>query len=214
MKPLIRGAARLALVLCSSLVIANGIQLSVAFVSIKAAEAKAAVLERLPAREVVVRRGDLTAQEAAEEAAQRHKVDPLILKVILEKESANGSIRALYRFEPELFSRLRRDPAYKKLSDSEVRMLSSSHGAFHILGLTGERACGVHFSQLYSNDTAADCAARIIKSIESSVQSKDPTARLREIFKRYNGAGKAADNYASDAIVRLAGILYSKPNRF
>lgn len=210
----IRGTAKLGLVVCSSLVIANGVQLGATFVAIKAAEAKTAVLERLPAREVLIERGDLTAEEAAEEAARRHKVDPLILKVILEKERANGSIRALYRFEPDLFARLRREPAYKKLSDSEVRMLSSSHGAFHILGLTGEKSCGVHFSQLYKNNVAADCAARIIKSIESSVQSKDSTARLREIFKRYNGAGKAADAYASDAIVRLAGILYSRPNRF
>ncbi len=214
MKPLLRGTAKLGLVLCSSLVIANGVQLSVAFVSLKAAEAKAAVLERLPAREVLVERQELSAAEAAEAAARRHRIDPLILKVILEKESGNGSIRALYRFEPELFARLRRDSAYKKLSDSEVRMLSSSHGAFHILGLTGEKACGVHFSQLYNNNTAADCAARIIKSIEGSVRSKDSTARLREIFKRYNGAGKAADAYASDAIVRLAAILYSRPNRF
>jgi len=214
MSVFVRGIATLGLVVCSSLIIANGIQLGVAFLSIKAAEAKTAVLGRLPAREILIERQELSAEEAAEEAARRHKVDPLILKVILQKESANGSIRALYRFEPDLFARLRRDPEFKKLSDSEVRMLSSSHGAFHILGLTGEKSCGIHFSQLYSNNVAADCAARIIKSIEGTVQTKDSTARLREIFKRYNGAGKAADAYASDAIMRLAGILYSRPSRF
>lgn len=149
-------------------------------------------------------------QEAISAAARQHKVDPLILHVISDKESAGGDTRSLYRFEPDLYSRLRNEKSHRGLSDSEVRMLASSHGVFHILGLTAERECGLHFSKLYDVDLSARCAAKIVGRIDSSLKGKPAPVRLKEIFRQYNGQGPKADMYATDAMTRLAAVLYDK----
>ena len=89
-------------------------------------------------------------------------------------------------------------------------MLASSHGAFHILGLTAERECQLHFSRLYDVETSARCAAKIVRNIDDQVSEKATSVRLKEIFKRYNGQGESAENYAKDAMGRLAAILYQR----
>jgi len=139
------------------------------------------------------------------QAAKTYNVDPLILEVIAKKESNGGNARALYRFEPELYSRLRSKKSFQRFSDSEVRMLASSHGPFHILGITGENECGVHFSHLYDYEVAADCAARIVSKIKA-----DSRGEVKEIFRRYNGQGPKADVYAQSAMVELASLLYQR----
>lgn len=138
-------------------------------------------------------------------AAKKYDVDPLILEVIVRKESNSGDWRSLYRFEPELYGRLKQKKSFKRLSDSEIRMLASSHGPFHILGLTGETECGIHFSHLYDYDIAANCAARIVSRIKT-----DSKGEVREIFKRYNGQGPKAEVYAQSAMVELASMLYQR----
>lgn len=198
------------LFLCMSLLVAKGVDVAVNFTSLKIEEAKAAIYEALPAKIIKEGREPLPLVDAIRQAAEAHNIDPLILTVISEKESAGGNSRALYRFEPELYARLRGEKAYRGLSDSEVRMLASSHGVFHILGATAEGQCQIHFSRLYDQETAAHCAARIVKNIQGRSQEGATSARLHEIFKRYNGSGRAADVYANDAMVRLAALLYQR----
>lgn len=190
--------------------VTTGLKIALNFTIAKASQAKEKVLEALPKREVA--QSPLSLEQSIAKASRVNGVDPLILHVISEKESSNGNQRALYRFEPHLFSRLRGEKSYRSLSDSEIRMLASSHGAFHILGLTAERECGLHFSKLYDTEKSAMCAARIIKRIDESVKAKATEHRLREIFRQYNGQGPAAENYAKDAMVRLAAILYQRTN--
>lgn len=201
---------KFALFLCTSLLIARGVDVVVNYTLLKIDEAKAAIYEALPAKIIKEEREPLPLTEAIRQAAEAHDIDPLILIVISEKESAGGNSRALYRFEPELYSRLRGERAYRNLSDSEVRMLASSHGVFHILGATAESQCQIHFSRLYDQEIAAHCAARIVKNIQGKAQGRATSDQLREIFKRYNGSGKAADVYASDAMSRLAALLYQR----
>lgn len=190
------------------LLITTAAKIAFDFTLAKAVEVKDIVYDSLPRKEVA--KSPLSLDESIISAANDFKVDPLILKVIVEKESTNGHFRSLYRFEPSLYSKLRGDKSYKSLSDSEVRMLASSHGAFHILGLTAERECQVHFSYLYDVEVSARCAAKIIRNIDDQVSTKATTTRLREIFRRYNGTGQAAEEYAKDAMGRLAAILYQK----
>lgn len=190
--------------------VTTGLKIALNFTIAKASQAKEKVLDALPKREVA--QSPLSLEQSIAKASRVNGVDPLILHVISEKESSNGNQRALYRFEPHLFSRLRGEKSYRSLSDSEIRMLASSHGAFHILGLTAERECGLHFSKLYDTEKSAMCAARIIKRIDESVKAKATEHRLREIFRQYNGQGPAAENYAKDAMVRLAAILYQRTN--
>ena len=190
--------------------VTTGLKIAFNFTVAKAAQVKEKVLEALPKKEVAQR--PLSLSESIAKASKVTDVDPLILQVISEKESSGGDSRSLYRFEPNLFSRLRGDRSYKDLSDSEVRMLASSHGAFHILGLTAERECGLHFSKLYDTEKSALCAARIVKRIDETVKAKATEQRLKEIFRQYNGQGPAAENYARDAMGRLAAILYQRTN--
>lgn len=190
--------------------VTTGLKIAFNFTVAKATQVKEKVLEALPKKEVAQR--PLSLGESIVKASKTTGVDPLILQVISEKESAGGDGRSLYRFEPNLFSRLRGDRSYKDLSDSEVRMLASSHGAFHILGLTAERECGLHFSKLYDTEKSALCAARIVKRIDETVKAKATEQRLKEIFRQYNGQGPAAESYAKDAMGRLAAILYQRTN--
>lgn len=188
--------------------VTTALKIAAEFTVAKALGVRDAVYEALPKKEVP--RRSIGLDEAILMASKEYGVDPLILKVIVEKESTNGHMRALYRFEPGLYSRLRNEKSYRSLSDSEVRMLASSHGAFHILGLTAERECQLHFSRLYDLETSAKCAAKIVRNIDSQVSEKATSIRLKEIFRRYNGQGESAENYARDAMGRLAAILYQR----
>jgi len=200
------GKAVIGMAVC--VLVTTALKIAFEFTVAKALGVKNAVYEALPKKEVAKR--PLGLEESIEVAARDFRVDPLILKVIVDKESTNGHMRALYRFEPGLYSRLRGEKSFRSLSDSEVRMLASSHGAFHILGLTAERECQLHFSRLYDVETSARCAAKIVRNIDDQVSEKATSVRLKEIFKRYNGQGESAENYAKDAMGRLAAILYQR----
>ena len=202
----IAGKAVVGMAIC--VLVTTALKIAFEFTVAKALDVRDAVYEALPKKEVAKR--PLGLEDSIEVAARDFKVDPLILKVIVDKESTNGHMRALYRFEPGLYSRLRGEKSFRSLSDSEVRMLASSHGAFHILGLTAERECQLHFSRLYDVETSARCAAKIVRNIDDQVSEKAISARLKEIFKRYNGQGESAENYAKDAMGRLAAILYQR----
>jgi hypothetical protein len=202
------GKAVVGLAIC--VLVTTGLKIALNFTVAKASQAKNRVLEALPKREVA--QSPLSLEESITKASKINGVDPLILHVISEKESAGGNQRALYRFEPHLFTRLRGEKSYRDLSDSEIRMLASSHGVFHILGITAERECGLHFSKLYDTEKSALCAARIVRRIDETVKAKATEHRLREIFRQYNGQGPAAETYAKDAMVRLAAILYQRTN--
>jgi hypothetical protein len=200
------GKAVIGIAVC--VLVTTALKIAFQFTVAKALGVKDAVYEALPKKEVA--RRPLGLEESIQLASKEYGVDPLILRVIVDKESANGNMRALYRFEPGLYSRLRGEKSYKSLSDSEVRMLASSHGAFHILGLTAERECQLHFSRLYDVETSAKCSAKIVRNIDNQVSEKATSIRLKEIFRRYNGQGESAENYAKDAMGRLAAILYQR----
>lgn len=208
MKKLSALLGKLVIGLAVCVLVTTALKIVFQFTVAKAVGVRDAIYEALPKKEVAKR--PLGLDEAIATAARDFSVDPLILKVIVEKESTNGNMRALYRFEPGLYSRLRGEKSYRSLSDSEVRMLASSHGAFHILGLTAERECQLHFSRLYDVEISARCAAKIVRNIDDQVSEKSTSTRLKEIFRRYNGQGPSAENYAKDAMGRLAAILYQR----
>lgn len=190
--------------------VSTALKVAFNFTVAKASQAKERLLDAMPKKEVA--RAPLSLEQSIHHASRVNGIDPIILHVISQKESAGGDARSLYRFEPNLYSRIRAEKAYKALSDSEVRMLASSHGVFHILGLTAERECNLHFSKLYDVEKGALCAAKIVRRIDEGVKAKATEHRLREIFRQYNGQGPAAENYAKDAMVKLAAILYQRAN--
>lgn len=202
--------AKVILYLAICVLITRGLDALLSFSVAKAAQVKRIISNHMPKREVAKK--PLGVEQAILFAAKVYEIDPLILKVISDKESSGGNSRSLYRFEPGLYGRIKGTKAYRDLSDSEIRMLASSHGVFHILGITAESECNLHFSALYNVETSAMCAAKIVKNIEQTVKTTHASQKLREIFKRYNGQGEAAEAYANDAMGRLAAILYQKLN--
>ena len=135
-------------------------------------------------------------------------LDYRLLKVVAAKESSGG--RALYRFEPGLYERLL--PKYRRqFSDDEIRMLASSHGAFHVLGATALSECGVHWSKLYDPWTSARCAAKYLKKVwDQNGDERDSGKRLWLTFRGYNGQGPQAEAYAHSAMSMLLGELYTE----
>lgn len=202
MKKFCVGLIKFAAILVLLVLVSKGIDVCAA-----AFERQVAVMKK---RFLVTPQTPPTLDTLIENAAEHLEIDPLILKVIADKESAFGKQAQLYRFEPELYSKFRNAPQFRGRSDSEVRMLASSHGSFHILGATAERECNMHFSRLYDNGMAALCAAKIVRRISDGLKGKALSSKLKETFRQYNGSGARAEIYAADAMVRLASLLYEQ----
>lgn len=205
------GLGKVVIGLAVCVLVTTALKVALTLTVAKAAQVREAVLTALPKRGSESARVT-TLEGSIMRASRAHRIDPIILQIISEKESSGGDSRSLYRFEPALFAKLRASKTYRALSDSEVRMLASSHGAFHILGVTAEQECQLHFSRLYDAESSAMCAARIVSRISSGLKDKSAAHRLRETFRQYNGRGRMAEQYASDAMIRLATILYQRTN--
>lgn len=203
---------KLAIVLAGSLAVAHFAQEGWSATRDKALELHQWVLNRLTVTKYVTEFKHPTAatlDEIITQVSHEYKIDPLILRVISEKESSGGL--ALYRFEPEQFQRRLGEDRRLGLSEDERRMENSSHGIFHIMGYTARNMCNMHWSELYNPWLNAKCAATIVQQLQqTSERSKSPDARVFEIFKKFNGQGPMADAYANDAMVRLAKLLYQK----
>lgn len=81
-------------------------------------------------------------------------LDPVLVQAVIAVESSGG--KYLYRFEPGIYNRLS-----KVRNEQERRMLSSSHGIMHVLGITA-KAKGVHWSELYDDSTALETGISIL----------------------------------------------------
>lgn len=180
--------------------------------SAHAMRAREMLLERVTITKVVTEYreiDDATLGDIIAKTSKDHGVDPLVMAVLAEKESRGGE--ALYRFEPGKFDELRGSKSYRNMPTDEVRMIASSHGVFHIMGYSARQYCDLAWHRLYDPWTSARCAAKIVKKHQKDTEHiKAPSARVREVFRRYNGTGDMADRYADDAMNRLAGILYDR----
>lgn len=171
-------------------------------------ESKAAVLDRLTIIKAVDKPSSTTDIDAVlHSVAREYEIDPMILEVIRDKESAGG--RLLYRFEPGKYAERERADRRLGLSDDERRMENSSHGIFHVMGYTARTVCGIHWSALYDPWECTRCAATIVsRNLEATKGIKQAGPRLREVFRMYNGSGESAEQYADDAMSRVAQRLY------
>jgi hypothetical protein len=201
-----------AMICAFCLAISRGLEAMWAELVTKVDVAKAAVIDKLTVTKVVTEYkevDDASLGEIITRIAKDHEIDPLVLAVLAEKESAGG--KALYRFEPRKFSELLNSKKYRGVSENELRMIASSHGVFHVMGYSARDYCDLHWSQLYNPWVAARCAAVIVaRHSRDTADIKDPSVRVREVFRRFNGSGPDAERYADDAMARLAAILYKR----
>jgi hypothetical protein len=173
-------------------------------------EAKAVMVDKLTVTKVVTEYrevDDATLGDIIVTVAKEYSIDPLILTVIAEKESAGG--KALYRFESGKFQELQSSKRYRSLSSDELRMVASSHGIFHVMGYSAQDYCQLPWHQLYNPWTSARCAATIVARLYKDTEHiQDAGTRVREVFRKFNGQGDRAEQYANDAMTRLAAMLY------
>ena len=199
-------------ILAFCLAIARGYDFVVEWGKIQYAQAKETIVDKITIKKVITEykppdEGSL--REIVNNVSKEMGIDPLIMQVIAIKESSHG--KALYRFEKRKFSQLIADPKYKGVSEDEVRMISSSHGAFHVMGYTAQGFCKMHWSRLYNTYEAARCATAYAKHCwDANASIKSAEDRFWATFKSYNGEGPEAEAYANDAMSKLAGILYSQ----
>jgi hypothetical protein len=186
------------------------VSIGIAWSEAKFYEVKSDLFERFSlVREVVKSPTEADLTSIIRVVANEYEIDPLVLDVLKEKESGGGSSKYLYRFEPEQFQKRASADSRLGLTDDERRMENSSHGVFQVMGYTARHVCGLHWSTLYNPMTSARCAAKILsRHFEETKGIKAEGARLREVLKRYNGAGPRAEAYADDAMSRLAQRLY------
>lgn len=181
-------------------------------------DARAAVLDKFTIVKQVKEfapADEATVEDIIRQVSVEYHIDPLVMEVLREKESAGG--RLLYRFEPTKFTDREKTDRKLGLSEDERRMENSSHGIFHVMGYTARSDCGLHWSALYDPWTSARCAATVVsRHMEATKGIASPGQRLREVFRRYNGSGPGAERYADDAMSRVAQRLYNgvmKSNR-
>lgn len=187
---------------------AHYLSLGYAWGMVQYQHSKAAVLDKLTIiRQEYRQADDATVDDVLQSVAREYEIDPMILEVIRDKESAGGKL--LYRFEPTKFVEREKADRRLGLSDDERRMENSSHGIFHVMGYTARTVCGVHWSALYDPWECTRCAATIVsRNLEATKSIKQAGPRLREVFRMYNGAGPGAEQYADDAMSRVAQRLY------
>ncbi len=138
------------------------------------------------------------------EVAARSGVPAVALRALIDQESSGGV--ALYRFEPAKYQDLK---GTIKVSDSELRMLASSHGVAHVMGFNAMPLCGIHWSKLYDNLIGLECGAKILKKNLARYSKVDePSQRLWLALRDYNGSGEAAEQYADIVMSRIGRLLY------
>jgi hypothetical protein len=199
---------KLVVILLGCVVVGNGVQKGWRMAQERANVVLAGLLERVTVTKVEYRKPkDAVLDDIIKTVAKEYGIDPLILTVIVDKESAGG--KQLYRFEPRKFSEREATDRRLGLTDDERRMENSSHGVGHVMGYTARQECSMHYSELYDPWDGLRCAAKIVhKHWANTAHLKSPGQRLWETFKRFNGGGPDAERYATDSMSRLATLLY------
>lgn len=129
--------------------------------------------------------------------SRAYGLDPILVQAVIGVESSGG--RYLYRFEPGVYNRLSRVK-----NEQERRMLASSHGPMHVLGITAA-ARGVHWSELYDNTTALETGVSILARCKEQGKSN-----YRMLACYNTGSTKqsvAADNYYSKVMSQYKQLI-------
>jgi len=193
-----------ALVVLSSYYIMQGVEAARAWGADASSRLLAAVTRVQVVREYV-KPESLPVADLIPIVASEQKLPAVVLQAIVEQESGGGS--KLYRFEPDKYAQLK---TKVKDSDSEIRMLASSHGVAQVMGFNALPRCGVHWSKLYDTRTGLECGAKILReNIDRHKEEKRPSTKLRLALRDYNGTGDAADNYATEVMAKIGELLFA-----
>jgi hypothetical protein len=148
---------------------------------------------------VIVPSDKRTVEESIELVSKRTGYSKAILSAMVAVESSGGVY--LYRFEPAVFNKMKREGA--KVSDSELRMLASSHGVTHVMGYNASKRCGLHWSELYNADKALGCTVKILKDNAKKYENTSKNRRVWLALRDYNGSGEMAEAYANKVLAEV-----------
>lgn len=158
---------------------------------------------KVEVRRELVRSDAVPLGQLVDIASRKHRIPAVVLQAVVDQESSGGEF--LYRFEPGTYSQLK---VRARMSDSEVRMLASSHGVAHVMGFNAQPRCGVHWSKLYDPAIGLECGAKILReSMDKYRTVKDSSRRVWLALRDYNGSGPDAEAYASKVMARVGALL-------
>ena len=158
---------------------------------------------RVEVRREIVRPDSVPLQQLIRAVSAKNRVPVVVLQAVIDQESAGGE--HLYRFEPTTYANLRKR---ERGSDSEVRMLASSHGVAHVMGFNAKPRCNVHWSKLYDTAVGLECGAKLLReNIDRYSDVRDASRRIWLALRDYNGSGPAAEEYATQVMARIGAFL-------
>lgn len=149
---------------------------------------------------VIVSSDKRTVEESIELVSKRTGYSRAILSAMVAVESSGGVY--LYRFEPAVYGKLKREGS-NKVSDSELRMLASSHGVTHVMGYNASKRCGLHWSELYNADKALGCTVKILRENAKRYETATKNRRVWLALRDYNGSGELAEAYANKVLAEV-----------
>jgi hypothetical protein len=164
-----------------------------------------AKVTRVEVRREIVKSDAVPLLQLIDGVAAKHQVPSVVLQAVVDQESRGGE--ALYRFEPNSYARLK---SQVKATDSELRMLASSHGVAHVMGFNAQPRCGVHWSKLYDPAIGLECAARLLRqNLNRHANEGNNSRRIWLALRDYNGSGPDAQEYATEVMARIGALLLS-----
>ena len=134
----------------------------------------------------------------------KYGLEPVIAWAIIDKESSMRHDRI--RFEQSWKDEYGKDyPRQRWMNDIEYDLIFSSFGLMQISYVIWKDTCGINsFTELLQPEKNLDCGLKIMaQCLDDASYMKSKKERLRYCFKRYNGSGPKAEQYADSVMSRL-----------
>lgn len=133
----------------------------------------------------------------------KYGINPSIVWLIIKKES-NGDSKRI-RYEESWKREYSRKYPRGNLNNIEYDLIFSSFGLMQVSYVIWHEFCGInHSTDLLDIETNVECGVKIlVKCLAESNNVYPHTQRIRGCFRRYNGSGKKAENYANDLMIKL-----------
>jgi len=148
---------------------------------------------------------DADVEHLIEVYSAKYGINPVILKAMINKESAGNPFRVRYE-QTWKNSYSTKFPKQTWMNDIEYDMIFSSYGFAQVGFPIWNEFCHVQNpTELLNPRTNIECAAKIMnKCLYEQRTVKPSDVRLRLCFRLYNGSGDRAERYADDMMARLA----------
>lgn len=134
-------------------------------------------------------------------------IPSIVTKAMALQESGGWTDTNRVRYESQLLDSKIFPP--KDLNPIERQLWASSHGILQVIYGFHAKLCKLHsWADLHIPTVGIRCGLTVLKKNLESVQNiKDPSERLRQALRMYNGSGEKAEQYSKTVMGHLADIM-------